>query len=114
MADGRELDPTVKILRTENFGSWLSSLRDRQGRAKILARIDRLEDGNPGNTRGVGSGVLEMKIDFGPGYRVYYTKRNDDPLLLLCGGDKSTQVGDIRRAKALAARWTSEEISHGT
>lgn len=84
-------------------------MRDRQGRAKILARIDRLEDGNPGKTRSVGSGVVEMKIDFGPGYRIYYIQRGDELVLLLCGGDKSTQSADIRLAKVLAERWTTEE-----
>jgi putative addiction module killer protein len=87
----------------------LGSLKDRQGRAKILARIDRLEDGNPGKTRSVGAGVVEMKIDFGPGYRVYYIQRGDVMILLLCGGDKSTQDKDIQRAKALAAQWTDVE-----
>jgi putative addiction module killer protein len=81
----------------------LRDLRDRQGRAKILARIDRLEDGNPGNTRSVGGGVVEMKIDFGPGYRVYCVQRGEDVIVLLCGGDKSTQDKDIKRAKVLAS-----------
>jgi putative addiction module killer protein len=81
----------------------LKDLRDRQGRAKILARIDRLEEGNPGNTRSVGAGVVEMKIDFGPGYRVYFVQRGEVVIVLLCGGDKSTQDTDIRRAKVLAS-----------
>ncbi|HEV2323400.1 MAG TPA: type II toxin-antitoxin system RelE/ParE family toxin [Terracidiphilus sp.] len=99
----------MRVLRTDEFADWLSRLRDRQARAKILARIDRLEDGNPGKTRSVGSGVVEMKIDFGPGYRVYYIQRGDELVLLLCGGDKSTQDDDILCAKDLAARWTNEE-----
>jgi putative addiction module killer protein len=99
----------VQVRRTEEFAIWLGSLKDRQGRAKILARIDRLEDGNPGKTRSVGAGVVEMKIDFGPGYRVYYIQRGDVMILLLCGGDKSTQDKDIQRAKALAAQWTDVE-----
>jgi putative addiction module killer protein len=97
------------IRRTEIFAEWLANLRDRQGRAKILARIDRLEEGNPGKTRSVGSGVVEMKIDFGPGYRVYYIQRGETLILLLCGGDKGSQDEDIKRAKSLAAHWTSEE-----
>ena len=97
------------IRRTDVFAEWLMGLRDRQGRAKILARIDRLEEGNPGETRSVGRGVVEMKIDFGPGYRVYFTKRGEVLILLLCGGDKSTQDEDIRRAKSLAAQWPDEE-----
>jgi putative addiction module killer protein len=92
----------VQIRRTKEFATWLSDLRDRQGRAKILARIDRLEEGNPGKTRSVGAGVVEMKIDFGPGYRVYFVQRGDVVVVLLCGGDKSTQDNDIKRAKALA------------
>jgi len=77
-------------------------LKDRQGRARILTRIDRLADGNPGNHRNLGGGIFELKIDFGPGYRVYYVNRNGVVIVLLCGGDKSTQVKDIRRARALA------------
>jgi len=77
-------------------------LKDRQGRARILTRIDRLADGNPGNHRNLGVGIFELKIDFGPGYRVYYVNRNGVVIVLLCGGDKSTLVKDIRRARALA------------
>lgn len=93
----------MQIHRTKEFATWLRNLRDRQGRAKILARIDRLEEGNPGNTRSVGAGVVEMKIDFGPGYRVYFVQRGEVVIVLLCGGDKSTQDTDIRRAKVLAS-----------
>lgn len=93
---------SVHVRRTEEFAGWLGSLRDKQGRAKIPARIDRLEDGNPGKTRNVGAGVIEMKIDFGPGYRVYYVQRGKLLIVLLCGGDKSTQANDIKRAKAIA------------
>ncbi|MGH9600729.1 MAG: type II toxin-antitoxin system RelE/ParE family toxin [Terracidiphilus sp.] len=99
----------MRVLRTEEFADWLIRLRDRQGTAKILARIDRLEDGNPGKTRSVGSGVVEMKIDFGPGYRVYYSQRGGVTILLLCGGDKSSQDEDIRRAKMFAAQWKDED-----
>jgi len=94
----------LQILRTRAFGHWLSSLRDRQGRAKIMARIDRLEEGNPGKSRSVGAGVVEMKIDFGPGYRVYYVQRGEMVVILLCGGDKGTQDDDIQRAKELASQ----------
>jgi putative addiction module killer protein len=92
----------VQIRRTEEFADWLRDLRDRQGRAKILSRIVRLEEGNPGKTRSVGAGVVEMKIDFGPGYRVYYIQRGEIVIILLCGGDKSSQEKDIKRAKILA------------
>ena len=100
---------TVQVLRTEEFAVWLGGLRDKQGRAKILARIDRLEDGNPGKTRSVGAGVVEMKIDFGPGYRVYYIQRGRLLIILLCGGDKSTQDNDIKRARAMAIQWAETE-----
>jgi putative addiction module killer protein len=99
----------VQILRTKEFALWLKDLRDRQGRARILARIDRLEEGNPGKTRSVGAGVVEMKIDFGPGYRVYFVQRGEVVIILLCGGDKSGQEKDIQRAKALAGLLTEVE-----
>ena len=92
----------MQILRTIEFDTWLNELRDRHGRAKILSRIDRLEEGNPGKTRSVGAGVVEMKVDFGPGYRVYYVQRGAVVVVLLCGGDKSSQDRDIERAKILA------------
>ena len=103
------MDGQRQIRRTEEFAKWLMNLRDRQGRAKILARIDRLEEGNPGKTRNVGAGIVEMKVDFGPGYRVYYVQRGEALILLLCGGDKSTQSEDIKRAKVLAAQWREAE-----
>ena len=77
---------------------WLDTLRDRQGRAMIRARIRRLELGNPGNCRPVGQGVMEMKIHHGPGYRVYYGEDGDALIILLCGGDKDSQHRDIRKA----------------
>ena len=99
----------MQIRRTEEFASWLRDLRDRLGRAKILARIDRLDEGNPGKSRSVGAGVVEMKIDFGPGYRVYFIQRGEVVIVLLCGGDKSDQEKDIQRAKALAGLLTEVE-----
>jgi putative addiction module killer protein len=92
----------MQIQSTLAFKEWIANLRDRQGRAKILTRIRRLEDGNPGVSKGVGEGVMEMKLSFGPGYRVYYVHRDTVVIVLLCGGDKSTQSKDIERAKALA------------
>ena len=91
------------VLKTEEFDRWLSDLRDQVGKAKVLARIRRLELGNPGDVRNVGEGVSELRIDFGPGYRAYYKQTGRTIVLLLCGGDKSTQEGDIRKAKRLAA-----------
>ena len=92
--------PTVR--QTERFSAWLKALRDVRGRTKILARIQRLEDGNAGDLAPVGDGVSEMRIHFGPGYRVYYVNRGGELILLLCGGDKSTQPRDIEAAKQLA------------
>lgn len=77
---------------------WLAGLTDVKGRAKIRARINRFRAGNPGNFRMVGPGILELKIDFGPGYRLYYAKVGDKIILLLCGGDKTTQSTDIKTA----------------
>ncbi len=93
----------TQIFTTDVFDAWLLKLRDRTGRTKILTRIDRLRHGNPGVVRSLGEGVHEMKIDFGPGYRVYFVERADGSIVvLLCGGDKDTQPRDIVRAKALA------------
>ena len=92
-----------EVLKTREFQEWLVSLADGRAQALIAARIGRLEIGNPGNVKSVGDGVSEMKIDFGPGYRVYFTRTGRTVLLLLCGGDKSTQAKDIQRAKRIAA-----------
>ena len=86
--------PTGKIPLEE----WLAQLTDIKGRAKIRARINRLRSGNPGNCRTVASGIMELKIDFGPGYRVYYARVGNTIILLLCGGDKTTQSTDIKTA----------------
>jgi putative addiction module killer protein len=91
----------VEVTKTDEFDDWLQGLEDRKAKAKILVRIQRLEAGNPGQVNSVGDGVSEMKIDFGPGYRVYYKQIGKDIALILCGGDKSTQDKDIKRAKAL-------------
>ena len=87
-----------RIQATDEFTDWLDGLRDLYGRARIQARIERLAEGNPGKHRYLGRGVSELKIDAGPGYRVYYTQRNGVLILLLCGGDKSTQRADVRVA----------------
>ncbi|MBT8608436.1 type II toxin-antitoxin system RelE/ParE family toxin [Polynucleobacter paneuropaeus] len=92
----------LEIRKTEEFKARLDSLHDLMGRAKIQARIKRLAEGNPGNTKSVGSKVFEMKIDFGPGYRIYYTQHENVMYLLLIGGNKRTQVKDIQIAKYLA------------
>jgi putative addiction module killer protein len=92
----------MEIRETAEFSNWLRALRDQRGKAKILVRIDRLARGNPGDVEPVGEGVSELRIDYGPGYRIYFVKRGVALVLLLCGGDKRTQVKDIARAKRLA------------
>ena len=93
----------VEVRQTEEFAKWLVRLRDLRARAKIAARIDRLAMGNPGDVRPVGEGISEMRIQFGPGYRVYFVQRGTLLIVLLCGGDKSSQDKDIKTAKKLAA-----------
>ena len=92
----------MRVEQTDVFRHWIDRLRDRTGRAKILVRIDRLIEGNAGSHRSLGNGVSELKVDVGPGYRVYYSLRGTTLLLLLAGGDKSTQQGDIATAIRLA------------
>ena len=92
----------VRVEKTDEYRDWIDGLRDVAGRARILMRVDRLIHGNPGSHRNLTHGVSELKIDFGPGYRVYYTLRGDRLLLLLVGGEKSTQAKDIAQAIRLA------------
>lgn len=92
----------MRVEKTDDYAEWLDALKDRAGRARILMRVERLIDGNPGQHRTLTEGVAELKIDFGPGYRVYYTQRGTRLLLLLSGGDKSTQQRDIQLAIKLA------------
>jgi putative addiction module killer protein len=95
----------VRVEKTQGYGRWIDNLKDKAGRARILMRVDRLIHGNPGSHRKLSGGVSELKIDFGPGYRVYYSIRGDRLLLLLIGGDKSTQRRDIQNAIALNRRF---------
>ena len=88
-----------EIRKTEIFAHWLDELRDVRARARVQVRIERLAAGNPGDVQPVGEGVSEMRIDYGPGYRVYFVARGDAVVILLCGGDKRTQDRDIRLAK---------------
>jgi len=87
--------------QTEEFVRWLKGLKDVRAKAKVLTRIERLENGNPGDVAPIGENCSEMRIDFGPGYRVYY-KQTGDTIAILLGGDKATQQRDIEKAKALA------------
>lgn len=92
----------IEIRKTEVFAKWLDGLRDLRARARIQARVERLAMGNPGDVSPVGEGVSELRLDYGPGYRVYYKKRGRRLIVLLAGGDKSTQAKDIKKAQRLA------------
>ena len=92
----------IEIRQTETYANWFSSLRDRKARARIDVRIRRLSLGNPGDVKPIGGGVSELRIDYGPGYRVYFVQRGVTVILLLAGGDKRTQDRDIKKALELA------------
>ncbi len=92
----------MEIRKTEVFVNWLDGLSDVHARARILVRVERLAAGNPGDVKPVGEGVSEMRIDYGPGYRVYYKKQGRDIVILLAGGDKQGQARDIKTALSLA------------
>ena len=98
----------VSILKSAAFDAWLRKLKDPEAKAQVLVRISRLSFGNAGDVKPVGGGISEMRIDYGPGYRVYFKKRGDRIAMLLCGGDKSTQHADIIRAKKIAAEWRDQ------
>ena len=93
----------LEIVQTEVFSLWLEQLRDVRARATIAARVRRLALGNPGDVTPVGEGISELRIHTGPGYRVYFKTQGKTIVILLCGGDKGSQIKDIKRAKALAA-----------
>lgn len=99
----------VNILQTEQYARWFASLRDEQAKARILARLRRLTLGNFGDSKALGGGIAELRIDYGPGYRVYFARRDESLVLLLIGGDKSRQQADIMRARAIAAEWKSDD-----
>jgi len=91
-----------EIRKTDAYAEWLEGLRDIRARARVLARVERLAGGNPGDVKAVGEGVSELRIDCGPGYRVYFTMRGRTIIILLAGGDKRTQTADIKTALRLA------------
>lgn len=92
----------MRTYANRSFDNWLRKLRDSRGRARILIRIKRLSLGNPGDVKPVGEGVSEMRVDYGPGYRLYYVKHEAELIVLLVGGDKSSQEQDIAKAIELA------------
>lgn len=92
-----------RLRQTETFAKWLGGLRDAKAKARILVRLESARLGNLGDTRTLGGGVREMRVHVGPGYRVYFARRHGSVLLLLCGGDKSSQTHDIERAKRMLA-----------
>jgi putative addiction module killer protein len=98
----------VRVLRTEAYAQWIDNLKDSAGRARVLMRVDRLIHANPGNHRNLTEGVSELKIDVGPGYRVYYRLRGDELLLLLAGGSKASQTKDVARALELNQLFPSD------
>ena len=93
------------ILRSATFDRWLTRLRDRQAVNRIVARLLAAKDGHLGDVRSVGGGVSEMRIQHGPGYRIYFMTRDAELIVLLCGGDKDSQRRDIERARRMAAEW---------
>ncbi|AKH64726.1 MULTISPECIES: type II toxin-antitoxin system RelE/ParE family toxin [Photorhabdus] len=95
----------IKVNRTPEVERWLKSLKDKTAKAKIIIRIDRMKEGNFGDAEPVGNGISELRIHQGKGYRVYFTNRNNEIVLLLCGGDKNTQQQDIKKAKEIAKEW---------
>jgi putative addiction module killer protein len=98
-----------EIRRTSAFIKWFKKMKDRTGKALISMRIERLEAGNPGDAKSIGEGCSEMRIDYGPGYRVYYKDTGKEIIVLLCDGDKSAQQEDIAKAKLIAASYVLED-----
>jgi putative addiction module killer protein len=99
------VDNVAELIKSAAFDRWLNHLRDIRAAARIQVRLDRLAMGNPGDVKPIGDGISEMRIDYGPGYRLYFMPRGLLVVVLLCGGDKSTQRKDILQAKAIAAQW---------
>ena len=95
----------VKVKQTDTYLKWERKLRDQRAKALIAARVFRLANGLPGDVKSVGDGVCELRIHYGPGYRIYFKQRGHEMILLLCGGDKDTQERDIAKAKRLAVQW---------
>jgi putative addiction module killer protein len=99
----------IELKQTESFRRWRTRLKDIRIRAVIASRLDRLAFGNAGDVKPVGGGISELRIDLGPGYRIYFKKHGSTYVLLLCGGTKSTQAADIKAAKRLADEWSDDD-----
>ena len=95
----------IEIIKSATFESWLVGLKDRQARLRVISQIERLRAGNPGDVKPVGAGVSELRLDHGPGYRVYFMQRGGLVIVLLAGGDKRTQEADIKLAIKIAQDW---------
>lgn len=98
----------IEVRQTAIYADWFAGLRDIRARARILARVRRLSLGNPGDIKSLGGGISELRIDYGPGYRIYVAQRGRSLVLLLAGGDKSSQSADIVRARAIATEWETD------
>lgn len=98
----------TEIIRSSTFSGWLSKLVDSRARIRIQVRIDRMADGNFGDAKPIGDGLSEARIDYGPGYRVYFMQQGRQLVILLCGGDKSSQVRDIKQARLIAKSWQEQ------
>jgi putative addiction module killer protein len=101
----------IEIIESSDFTAWFGRLRDANAKTRILVRIRRLGLGNPGDVKPVGEGISEMRILYGPGYRIYFQQRGNLLVILLCGGDKASQRADIARAKVIASQWTEDQSS---
>ncbi|MGH9588777.1 MAG: type II toxin-antitoxin system RelE/ParE family toxin [Terracidiphilus sp.] len=99
----------LELRQTETFRKWRVKLKDERARALIASRLDRLAFGNAGDAKPVGKGISELRIDYGPGYRIYFKQRGNTLVILLCGGNKRTQIEDIKLAKRLTAEWRDED-----
>jgi len=100
----------MRVEKTDEYRDWIDGLKDQAGRARVLMRVDRLIHGNPGSHRNLTEGVSELKVDVGPGYRVYYSERGSRLLLLIAGGDKSTQAKDIAKALELNRNFVEKSL----
>jgi putative addiction module killer protein len=99
----------IEIFRSTTFNSWLADLKDRNARVRVLTRLDRLANGNFGDLKTVGGGIFEMRIDYGPGYRIYLKRHGDVVVVILAGGNKTTQQKDIALAQSLAKSWSFKQ-----